>query len=146
MFATGQQFVHLNTHFEDGPWGEESRVNASRLIVERLTQLAPDSPHILTGDFNCNPWSKPYQIFLESGFQDTYRMAGNADTLDASTLHLFKGKEYFALEVGDAMMWRVDWILVKGTFQTVASAIVRDASMPTYPSDHYPVISEIVFL
>jgi endonuclease/exonuclease/phosphatase family metal-dependent hydrolase len=73
-------------------------------------------------------------------------MAGNADTPDASTMHLFKGKDYFALEFGDALMWRVDWILVKGTFQTIASTIARDASLPTYPSDHYPVISEIVFL
>jgi endonuclease/exonuclease/phosphatase family metal-dependent hydrolase len=147
--VTNQQLVHLNTHFEDGPWGEESRVKASQLITARLTQLAGTVPQVITGDFNCNPWSKPYRIFLDSGFQDTYRAAGNADALDASTMHLFKGKEYFALEVGDQMVWRVDWILARGgeyAVQTVASGIVRDASPPTYPSDHYPVISEIVLL
>lgn len=143
---TDQQLVHLNTHFEDGPWGEASRVSASNLIAARLTQLAPDVPHLLTGDFNCNPWSKPYQIFLDNGFQDTYRAAGNADTPDANTMHLFKGRDYFALEFGDQIMWRIDWILARGGVQTVASSIVRDASPPTYPSDHYPVISEIVFL
>jgi endonuclease/exonuclease/phosphatase family metal-dependent hydrolase len=52
---TNQQLVHLNTHFEDGPWGEESRVNASKLITTRLQQLTPNMPQILTGDLNCNP-------------------------------------------------------------------------------------------
>jgi hypothetical protein len=30
--------------------------------------------------------------------------------------------------------------------QTVASTIVRDAEPPVYPSDHYPVVAEIVLL
>jgi endonuclease/exonuclease/phosphatase family metal-dependent hydrolase len=146
---TGKQLIHLNTHFEDGPWGETSRVNASKLILARLEDLAAGLPVVLTGDFNCNPWSLPYRIFLDGGFIDTYRAAGNADTVASSTLHLYKGRDYFALEFGDQMVWRVDWILLKPaneTVHTVASTIVHDASPPTYPSDHFPVVSEFVIL
>jgi endonuclease/exonuclease/phosphatase family metal-dependent hydrolase len=144
-----KHFVHLNTHFEDGPWGETSRVNASKLMLARLETLAAGLPVVLTGDFNCNPWSLPYRLFLAGGFIDSYRAAGNADHSGSSTIHLYNGQDYFALEFGDQMIWRIDWILVKTaneTVQTVASTIVHDASPPTFPSDHFPVVSEFIIL
>jgi len=139
---TDQQLFHLNTHYEDGLWGEQSRFNASQLILHRIAQLASDQPAVITGDFNCNPWSVPYQIFHDHGCMDTYREAGNADSVESSTLHLYKGKDYFALEFGDEMFWRVDWILGL-RIRTISSVIVRDAVPPLYPSDHYPIISEV---
>jgi len=146
---TGIQLLHLNTHFEDGSWGEQSRQESSKLIVERIAQLVPDVPVILTGDFNCNPWSVAYNYFMGNGFIDTYRAAGNPDTVDSSTYHGYAGKQYFALEWGAELFWRVDWILTRdGTqhLQTSSSTIVRDGSPPMYPSDHYPVVSEVVVL
>jgi hypothetical protein len=56
---------------------------------------------------------------------------------------------HFHLEFGDQMMWRIDWILVKSgnkSVQTVTNTILQDATPPTYPSDHYPVISEFLIL
>jgi endonuclease/exonuclease/phosphatase family metal-dependent hydrolase len=146
---TGIQLLHLNTQFEDGSWGEQSRQGSSRLIVERMAHLAQDIPVILTGDFNCNPWSAAYNHFLANGYTDTYRAAGNADSVDSSTFHGFAGRQYFALEWGAELFWRVDWILTRdGTrrLQTSSSTIVQDAAPPIYPSDHYPVVSELVVL
>ena len=143
---TNQQLFHLNTHYEDGPWGEQSRVNSSRLIITQIAQLASNQPVVITGDFNCNPWSKPYQIFHENGFIDTYREAGNADSVNSSSLHDYRGEAYFALDYGSEIFWRVDWILTRAgghKVQTISSTIVRDATPPTYPSDHYPIVSEI---
>lgn len=143
---TNQQIFHLNTHFEDGPWGEQSRLNATRLIINHQVHLAADLPSVITGDFNCNPWSKPYQIFLENGFIDTFREAGNADSVDSSSFHGYRGKDYFPLNYGDEMFWRVDWILAfdkDHKIRTTSSSIVRDALPPTYPSDHYPIVSEV---
>ena len=146
---TDKQIFHLNTHFEDGSWGEQSRINASKLIISQIAQLTSKQPVIVTGDFNCNPWSEPYRMFHDNGFKDTYREAGNADSVESSTLHIYKGKDYFALDFGNEMLWRVDWILTLDgdqKVQTIASTIGRDASPPTYPSDHYPIISEIRLL
>lgn len=146
---TGIQLLHLNTQFEDGAWGEQSRQQSSKLIVERMTHIAPHLPVILTGDFNCNPWSSTYNHFLANGFTDTYRAAGNADSVDSSTYHGYAGRQYFALEWGTELFWRVDWILTRDGahhLQTSSSTIVRDATPPIYPSDHYPVVSELVVL
>jgi endonuclease/exonuclease/phosphatase family metal-dependent hydrolase len=146
---TATQLLHLNTHFEDGSRGEQSREESSKLIVERIKHLAPNIPVIVTGDFNCNPWSAAYNLFQANGFTDTYRAAGNADTVDSSTYHGYAGQQYFALEWGAELFWRVDWILTRpGTqhLQTSSCTIVRDAAPPLYPSDHYPVVSEVVVL
>lgn len=150
--ATGMHLLHMNAHFEDGEEGEESRVESSRLMVARCAQLAPEIPVIVTGDFNCNPWSPAYNIFKASGFTDTYRAAGNADSVDSSTYHGYVGNEYFALDWGGehaALFWRVDWILTRDgrrSIQSSSCTIVRDAKPPVYPSDHYPVVSEVVVL
>lgn len=146
---TGAHLLHLNAHFEDGPDGELSRLESSKLMVERIDQVGQDIPVIVTGDFNCNPWSAPYKVFTASGFTDTFRDAGHSDSVDSSTFHAYRGAQYFALEWGSELFWRVDWILTRmgsKRFQTSSCTIVRDAAPPLYPSDHYPVVSETVLM
>ncbi len=148
---TGAELLHLNTQFEDGPWGELSRVESSKLIVQRVAamQALHHSPVILTGDFNCNPWHAPYQVFMDHGFTDTYRATGHGDSATSSTFHGLRGDGYFALEWGCEVFWRVDWILTRDNtqrLQTTSCTIVRDAEPPVYPSDHYPVVTELLMI
>ena len=143
---SGAELLHLNTQLNDE--SEPARVESTRLILEGLERLQADGPLplVLTGDFNCNAWSPIYQQLLGEGFIDTYRAAGLPDTTDASTFHGFRGRDYFALEWGDQLHWRVDWILTRDAatrLLTTACAIVRDAEPPVYPSDHYPVVTEL---
>jgi endonuclease/exonuclease/phosphatase family metal-dependent hydrolase len=141
---TDVQVLHTNTHFEDAAEGETSRIEGSKLMVAYAAQLAPDLPVFVTGDFNCNPWSVPYTIFVEHGFTDTYRTAGHGDSVASNTYHGYVGDHYFALDWGGAeadLFWRIDWILARNGAQRVLSkscTIVRDAESSLYPSDHYP--------
>ena len=148
---TGAELLHLNTQFEDGPDGAWSRLESSKLMVQRVgaMQTLDPVPVILTGDFNCNPGHPAYQVFMEHGFTDTYRAAGHGDSVASSTFHGFRGDAYFAMEWGVELFWRVDWILTRdGThqLQTASCTIVRDAQPPVYPSDHYPVVTEVRML
>jgi endonuclease/exonuclease/phosphatase family metal-dependent hydrolase len=146
---TGSHILFANTQFEDGSWGEESRRESSKLMVRRLPQIAPSCPIIVTGDFNCNPWTVAYQTFVNHGFSDTYRAAGHGDSVESSTFHGFHGARYFALEWGGEVFWRVDWILSRDgdqRVQTTSCTIVRDAEPPVFASDHYPVVTEFVLL
>jgi endonuclease/exonuclease/phosphatase family metal-dependent hydrolase len=144
---SGEQFLLLNTHFDDG--SEESRVKSSQLVLSRIEQITLEKtlPVLVLGDFNCNPWSPTYQYFLKAGFVDTFRAAGHGDSAASSTYHGFHGKTYFALEWGDQAFWRVDWILARSGLQPLqitSCTIVRDAAPPVYPSDHYPVVTEML--
>jgi endonuclease/exonuclease/phosphatase family metal-dependent hydrolase len=147
----GQELLLLNTQFDDE--SERSRVKSAELVVARIDRLQAergDIPVIVTGDFNCNPWSAASRIFLAAGFVDTFRAAGHGDSAGMSTFHGFHGADYFALEWGDQLFWRVDWILARGgaarQVQTTSCTIIRDAEPPIYPSDHWPVVTELLLL
>jgi endonuclease/exonuclease/phosphatase family metal-dependent hydrolase len=148
---TAAEVLHLNTQYEDGPDGILSRPESSRLLLRQISALQQDEPvaAIITGDFNCNVWSEPYRILVEGGCIDTYRAAGHGDSAASSTFHGFRGDGYSALDWGDAVFWRVDWIFTLDgarRFQTTSCTIVRDAEPPVYPSDHYPIVAEVLLL
>lgn len=144
---SGRPLIHVNTHYEDGPWGAESRLNATRIIVERMQALGGEVPVIATGDFNWNPGGEAHALFLESGYMDTYLAAGLEDGA-VSTFHGFEGEAYDARRYSDGAntFWRIDWVLVRPGAQPVqvrSCRVVTDAEPPCYPSDHYPVVAEI---
>jgi len=141
--ATGRELLHLNTHLD--AQSEPSRLLGAQLILDSLAafQASAAAPVIVTGDFNCNPGWPAYELFMQQGFVDTYRAAGHGDSVESSTFHGLKGRDYSALEWGDELFWRVDWILVRGDVRTTSCTIVRDAEPPLYASDHYPVVTEI---
>ena len=148
---SGAELLHLNTHFDDE--SEHARVESSKLVMARLDALQAErngAPVLVTGDFNCNPWSPAYRNFVEAGFVDTFRAAGHGDSVHTSTFHGFRGTGYFALEWGNQVFWRVDWVLTRDSAsqraQTTSCTIVRDAEPPIYPSDHWPVVTEMVLL
>jgi endonuclease/exonuclease/phosphatase family metal-dependent hydrolase len=146
---SGVEVLLLNTHLNDE--SETARQEGTKLNLRRLAELDPQRalPVVMTGDFNCNPWSPVYRHLLAEGFVDTYRAAGHGDSAQSSTFHGFQGANYFSLEWGDQAFWRVDWIMARGgqsPLQTTSCTIVRDAEPPIYASDHYPVVTELLLL
>ncbi len=144
---SGSEFIYLNTHLNDV--SEEARQVGTQRNLQQLAELdaAGDLPVIMAGDFNCNPWSPIYRTLLGAGFVDSYRAAGHADSVESSTFHGFQGRDYFGLEWGGAVFWRVDWIMLRSgrqPVQTTSCTIVRDAEPPVYVSDHYPVVTELL--
>lgn len=153
------RFLHLNTHYEH--IGELARVEGTRLILRKLPELRGDNiPVILTGDFNCNPWSPSYRVhvdttftdtcyhlFRAAGFKDTFLEAGGEDSAAAFTFHGFEGMRYWAAR--HHMAGRIDWILtLDGERRVVTTSYItaRDQAPPVYPSDHYPVVAEVVLV
>ena len=145
---TGLTFVHLNTHLDHV--SPPARREGSRLILRKLAEIRENVgaglPVIVTGDFNCRPGSPTYLNFIEGGFVDTYLAAGNEENEDANTFHAFKGSRY---RDAHPMPRRIDWILLSDPDRRMAvksCSIVRDndESSGVYPSDHYPVLAELV--
>jgi len=141
------ELILVNTHLNDE--SETARREGTQLNLRQVANLDPQRqlPVLMTGDFNCNPWSHPYRQLLAAGFIDTYRDAGHGDSVDSSTFHGFHGAKYFALEWGSQLFWRVDWVMLRpgqSPVHTLSCTIVRDAEPPIYPSDHYPVVAEVL--
>lgn len=148
---TGKEFCHLNVHLDSE--SAEARLQSCPLILRQLAALHLDHlPVLLTGDFNghAGTLSAPsdeetalthasYRFLLDHGFVDTYLATGYLEAPPALTYHGFEGVHY-------EPAWRVDWILTKNgisCFTVHTCDILQDAVPPLYPSDHYPVLTEL---
>lgn len=137
--GTPSSMLVLNTHLDHV--SAEARLEGARLIMARLAAIAlPDEPLIITGDFNCDPGTPPYQAFIDAGMRDCFLAAGHQDGPEAYTFHGFLGSER-PHEPG----WgeRIDWVLARNA-SVKACTIVLDQEPPRYPSDHYPVLADVV--
>ena len=142
--------LHLNTHLDHV--SARARREGSKLVVRRAAEISgytgQEPPIILTGDFNSRPGNTTYRNFTEAGFVDTYLAAGGEDGEGANTFHAFRGAGYRDAHPGRGPR-RIDWILLKdprGRLRVKSHRIIRDADERSglYPSDHYPILAELM--
>jgi endonuclease/exonuclease/phosphatase family metal-dependent hydrolase len=145
---SGLFLLHLNTHLDHV--SKAARVEGSRLILRRVAELleryGAGTPVVVTGDFNCRPGTPTHRNFVGGGFVDTYLATGNDDGVDAHTFHAFEGSHYRNARSGLGPQ-RIDWILLRdpgGRLRLTTHSIVRDHAGETYPSDHYPVVADLI--
>ncbi len=121
-----KEFYVFNTHFFNGRNDSLARLNASKLILQRINALnrfgswTPERPLFLLGDFNCRPVSAPYRVLVGDK---------NSDDPD-----LFKNSFE---DPG-----KIDWILYKGAVKVLKYEVVDYNRNGVYPSDHKPVFVE----
>lgn len=162
LLDNGTEIIQINTHLDHK--GRDARIRASRLIVHRASAIGGNRnlSCFLTGDFNERAWSPTdenplsypppvdyavlppsatiYEIYIQSGFRDAYLEAGRVNTRDMNTYHDCFGENFPPAAL------RLDWILYRNGNRKISTedfSIIRDAALPVYPSDHYPVIAEV---
>ena len=122
-----QEFYVFNTHYFNGRKDSLARLNASKLILERINSLnrfgawTAERPVFLMGDFNCRPGSAPYKVLV-----------GDKNTEDANLL-------LDTIEDGND----IDWILYRGAVKVLKYEEVDYNVDGAYPSDHKPIYVEV---
>jgi endonuclease/exonuclease/phosphatase family metal-dependent hydrolase len=136
--ATAAPIFFLNAHFDHQ--GANARSQSARLIRERVTSLGSDCRVIITGDFNADANSGPYQSLFESDpsrpeliqLQDTYQTTSSPHR-DTST-GTFSG-----FDAANTSGPRIDWIACSSQWQVRQSGIDRTQKEGQTPSDHFAV-------
>jgi endonuclease/exonuclease/phosphatase family metal-dependent hydrolase len=129
-WENSQEFYVFNTHFFNSREQGLARLNASRLILERIKALdrfgewTTERPVFLMGDFNCRPGSPPYRVLV--GDED----ADGTDLLRDTS----KDRD------------DIDWILYKGALRVIKYKEVDYQVDGIYPSDHKPIFVEFEML
>jgi len=134
--STNQKFLVMNTHYH---WGEPYVSNTSRLLLQKVQEIAGDLPTILLGDFNLSPSSESHALFcgktefdgITGRFSDAWIAAAKSEK-GAGTYHGFKGDRG-----GD----RIDWMLITPELKLKDIQIIYDNRTGYYPSDHFPVVA-----
>jgi endonuclease/exonuclease/phosphatase family metal-dependent hydrolase len=130
-----KKFYFFNVHFDHQ--GVIARVESSKLILRKIQEIAKGRPAVLAGDFNGSQDSELYKILDNSTLlNDTYKLAAHPYALNGS----YNG---FGRSTQNADI--IDHIFVTKDFNVNRWGILSDSYNGKFPSDHFPVLSEIKF-
>lgn len=131
---TGFSFAVFNSHWDH--LSVTSRNNSAELLIEKSNEYAPDMPVVIIGDFNCEANTVAYTSLVDAGFVDSMYVA--AETTDIGTYHGYT-KDSTEGEMP------IDHILFKDAYGFAETyTVMTDKYNGIYPSDHLPIVSEIV--
>lgn len=131
MKRSGKKFFYVNTHLDHR--GDMAQQKGLELILERIAAMNPEGlPMILTGDFNVEP-DAPVLYGLNAKMTDARRSALKTDS--RATFNSW-GKSASI----------IDYIYHSGFSECAEfETIVRQYKGVLYISDHYPIVSRLVF-
>lgn len=131
--ASGRSLHFLNTHFDHA--GVAAR-NESATLIEKLVQtMGVGLPVILTGDFNAKSDFTGYRIL-------TMRLRDAATASLAPTTGgniTFNG---FGADIQPDN--KIDYIFVSPDLEVKTHGVVTDLYDGRYPSDHFPLVTEVL--
>ncbi|HEX2998804.1 MAG TPA: endonuclease/exonuclease/phosphatase family protein, partial [Armatimonadota bacterium] len=134
---TGKPIYCFNTHFDH--IGMVAREQSAQLLVARASRIAGKAPVVVMGDFNCNEKMPSYQLLvtLNNGMlQDTREVAILGHHGPEGSLSGFR--------VTGRIGPRIDHIFIDRRSLAIRHAIIPDSQNERYPSDHLPVLADIL--
>lgn len=130
--ATGYTYTHISTHLEHII--DEAKLIQVDVLISKIAELEKDGKVICTGDFNSEPTSEVYSK-MTAILDDTRVSAVNSD--GGTTFHDYgKFTENFE--------GAIDYIYVPEGTKVYTYKIIRNTVKNMYPSDHYPIVADIV--
>lgn len=137
---TGKEFYHFNVHFDH--IGVTARQESAKLMVSKIEEIAGTTPAFMTGDFNSNQKTVPYNTIVTSAnIKDSYSRAESKINADWPT---YNGYNYISTPPANAT--RIDHIFIAGKGSKVNSwELINKSYAQKYPSDHYPIMVEWAF-
>ncbi|MFC1650170.1 endonuclease/exonuclease/phosphatase family protein [Candidatus Latescibacterota bacterium] len=142
---TGKIFYHFNTHFDHR--GETARRESAILLLEKVSEIAGSQPLVVTGDFNARPGSEPIEI-ITRGIPG---ISGKAEKklVDSKTVSMHghhgpSGTWTGFKSAGSPGDEPIDYVFIKNGVRVILHGTLSDSSDGRFPSDHMPVLAEIV--
>lgn len=131
--ATKKELFFFSVHFDHE--GVEARRQSGRLMVQKIKEIAKDAPVICVGDFNSTPDTEQIQT-LQALLTDAFRATKQPAYGPVGTFTGFK--------LDAPLQDRIDYIFVSKQFSVLDYAVLTDSMRGLYPSDHFPVLVNVV--
>jgi endonuclease/exonuclease/phosphatase family metal-dependent hydrolase len=130
---SGKKFYVFNVHYDHQ--GVVARKESSKLILQKIKDIAGDGPVLFTGDFNGSHNSEWYKTIANSGrLKDTYTEVKYPYANNAS--HNGFGKTKDSNDI-------IDHIFITKHFTAGKWGLLTDTYHGKYPSDHFPVLAQV---
>lgn len=132
---TGNVLFVFNTHFDHQ--GVEARKESSKLLLQKIQQIAGNQPVICMGDFNSTPETTQIQE-LAAVLQDAYEVSVEPPYGPIGTFNGFKWEA--------EMNNRIDYVFLSSHFTVLRYATLSDSKDQKFPSDHLPVVADVTWV
>ena len=106
-----------------------------RLILDKIKEIAPGIPAIVTGDFNCTPEEAPLQT-LENGGMENASKAAAVTYGPSGSFH-----DFGRLPVEERVL--IDYVFTTKGAKIDRYRVVNDKPDNGYLSDHCPIFVEL---
>lgn len=127
--SNGKQFAFFNTHLDND--GATARKEGVQLILNKIKEMAPHIPAIITGDFNCTPGEAPLQMLENEGMDNTSKVASIAYGPSWS-FH-----DFGRLSTEECVL--LDYVFATHGTKVARYRVIQDTPEHGFLSDHYPV-------
>lgn len=128
----GKKIVYFNTHLDND--GKTARKEGAKLILNKIREIAPGIPSIITGDFNCEPGEEPMLALEEGGMQNTVK---TADIIYGPS---WSFHDFGRLPLEERVL--LDYVFVTGS-KVNRHRVIQDTPDNGFLSDHYPVLVDL---
>ena len=136
---TEKEFFIFNTHYDH--IGETARNNSSKLLVKSIKEICDNSRVIVTGDFNTRMSTEAYQIVTN---QSDDKLTLYDAQSESQTGHHGSNVTFndfgTSIEPGN----KIDFIFVTKDVSVLQHGVIDETVDGRYPSDHMPVIAEVI--
>jgi len=130
---SGKKFYFFNAHYDHQ--GIQARKESSKLVLQKINEIAGNSPIVFTGDLNGSHKSDWYQAIATSGkLRDTYSEVKYPYANNAS--HNGFGSTKDSSDI-------IDHIFITKHFTVSKWGVLTDTYHGKFPSDHFPVLVEV---
>jgi len=130
-----KKFIFMNTHFDHV--GVEARRESAKLILSKAKEFAKNLPLILTGDFNVDEKNEAYFTLANSGVVK--------DAYDLSEIVYEPNSSFNSWGKSIKQKSRIDHIFITKPFKVKRYGILTDTYMGKFPSDHFPIFTELAW-
>lgn len=133
-YSNGREFYFFNTHLDH--IGEKARYEGLRLVVRLINSNTENLPVILSGDFNFTKDYPAYNIIYNRLFDAQFI----SQAPHGGGFQTYNG---FGSDMNPNN--KIDYIFVGDAWKVLSHYISAQTYDGRYPSDHFPVVSTIVF-
>lgn len=131
---TRKTFYIFNTHFDHK--GVKARKESALLILKKISEISErKDPIILTGDFNLTPNEKP-MVLIRQKLRDARQISKTVPQGPIGTFNDF--------DFTSKLENRIDYIFVNKKVEINKYNVITDSKDKHFPSDHLPVLVEIL--
>ena len=134
---TKKIFFAFNTHFDH--IGQVARRESAKILLQKVKEIAGDTPAIITGDFNATPADEPIRVIMDPSdplhLVDSKEVSLKPHYGPTGTFNAFKEKERDDQPI--------DYIFLKGKWKVLNHATISQTWQGRFASDHFAVMATV---